>query len=241
MNKQDLAELDGLLSSASAVVSMREVHAGATGDDVIGLRHDVDDNPGSLDTAAEIAAWEAERGYTSTFFILHTASYWHRPDLVDVLSEIAGHGHEIGIHANAITYALKTGGDPVLILTGALEWLRRNGFEITGVAPHGDQLCYATAPEGQKLGFVNDELFTECPRPELGAPDRVIEYERTKVRLRPEPLSLFGLDYETYRLPHGRYLSDSGGKWNVPPASVMEGPGQLHILQHPDWWREAFA
>lgn len=234
MNRRDLIALDQLLSSASSVVSMREVHAGTRADDVIGLRHDVDDNQGSLDTALKIAHWESERGYRSTFFVLHTASYWQREDLAEILTEIEGLGHEVGIHANAIAFALRTGGDPALILIGAIEWLRRHDLQVTGVAPHGDELC-------RQVGFVNDEMFTECPRPDWGAPDRVLRHSGHRLRLRPEPLSMFGLDYEAYRLPRGRYLSDSGGAWNVPPASVKTGPGQLHILWHPDWWEAAFA
>lgn len=240
MNRDDLNELGRLLASARAVVAMRDVHEGVTDVDVIGLRHDVDDNPDSLQTAVRIAGWEAERGYRSTFFMLHTASYWSDTGFPEALEQIAGHGHEIGIHANAITVALTEGGHPADILTRAIEQLRSYGHDIDGVAPHGDRLCYATAPAGVRLGFVNDEIFTECERPELGAPDRSIFYEGVEVKLEPRPLADFGLSYETYRLPHGRYLSDSGGKWNIPIAEAAIGAGQLHILWHPDWWSEAF-
>jgi len=104
VNKTDLDELELLLSTASAVVSMREVHAGARADDIIGLRHDVDDNNGSLDTAALIAQWERDRGYRSTYFILHTAPYWQEKDTLQAALEIILEcGHEIGFHVNAIT------------------------------------------------------------------------------------------------------------------------------------------
>ena len=48
----DLEELDArLYSQADRVVPMRDVFKGDRGQRVIGLRHDVDDNPGSFDTA----------------------------------------------------------------------------------------------------------------------------------------------------------------------------------------------
>lgn len=239
---KDLDHFDAsVLAPAAAVVSMREVFLGANQADVIGLRHDVDDNQGSLANAVSLAGWEADRGYRSTYFMLHTASYWNWRDLPGALDQIAEHGHEIAIHANAITASLLHGGDPIQILTDAIEQLRATGHKVSGVAPHGDKLCYATAPEGQRLGFVNDEIFTECPRPELGPPDRAIVYGDRRLVLAPVPLSHFGLEYETYKLPHGRYLSDSGGSWNVPCESVTSGPGQLHVLQHPDWWGAAFG
>lgn len=238
MNAADLHELDRLLRSASAVVSMREVHASVRDPDVIGLRHDVDDNHGSFDTALRIAEWEHERGYRSTFFMLHTASYWTRDDFADTVGRIAAHGHEIGVHANAVAEALRHGGDPATILRQALDELRGRGFHVVGVAPHGDELC---RDRHGHVRFVNDEMFAECARPEMGAPDRILEHDGHTVRLRPKPLAAYGLEYETYRLPRGRYLSDSGGAWNIQPADLADGPGQLHILWHPDWWQEAFA
>jgi hypothetical protein len=233
MNERDLQQLDRLLSSAREVFCMRDIYEGATGGDVIGLRHDVDDNEDSLATAVKIAAWEAECGYRSTFFMLHSASYWTTPAFPAALEEISAYGHEIGIHANAIATALRDGGDPDEILATALAQLRGYGFPVIGVAPHGDELCH-------RVCFVNDEMFAECARPEMGEPDRLIAYDGRRFNLKPRPLADFGLEYETYRLPRGRYLSDSGGTWNVPPETVADGPGQLHILQHPDWWNDAF-
>lgn len=233
---RDLDELDRLiLSPAAAVVAMRDIHAGERDPNVIGLRHDVDDNRGSLDTATRIAGWEAAHGYRSTYFILHTAAYWRdEPRLRAALEQIAGHGHEIGIHCNAITAALEHGGDPHQILHAAIEQLRGYGYPVTGVVGHGDRLC-------RIAGFVNDEQFLECGRPQMGAPDRELAHAGRRLQLDPRPLAEFGLEYVSIWLPHDRYLSDSGGTWNLPPSSVPDGPGQLHVLQHPDWWGAAFA
>ncbi len=235
-NASDLEELDSLLlARADSVVAMHDVYQGRTDDRVIGLRHDVDDNQASLETAVKLAGWEAERGYRSTYFILHTAAYWDdEPRLRAALDQIAVRGHEIGIHADALTVALREGGDPAAILIAAITQLRGYGHPVYGVAGHGGELC------GQ-VGFVNDEIFSECARPEMGAPDRILTFEERTLRLAPRPLADFGLVYETYRLPRRRYLSDSGDHWNIRPARAADGPGQLHILMHPDWWEEAFS
>ncbi len=123
------------------------------------------------------------------------------------------------------------------MLESALARLRAWGHVVTGVAAHGDPLC-------RRVGFINDEVFAECPRPELGAPDRVLEFRGREVQLLPVPLAAYGLEYATERLPRALYLSDSGGVWNVPFPQIAErfpSPfGQLHILQHPCWWTRAF-
>lgn len=236
MRPSDLTELEGVLLQADSVVPMRDVHAGHSECGVIGLRHDVDDNPGSLDTAVQMALWEKERGFRSTYFLLHTAHYWSSASFQGNVQSIADCGHEIGIHANALTVALTSGGDPVDILQSAIEDLRTLGHSVTGVAPHGDKACY-------EYHFINDEMFAECPRRAYGSPTRKLAgLGGLSFDLDPQPLSLFGLEYETYRLPRGRYLSDSGGRWNIPPEQIAarDDVGQLHILQHPDWWAGLF-
>lgn len=239
MNRDDLEALDRVvLAKASAVVPLLAVHEGNNRPDVIGLRHDVDDNRGSLPTAVKIAEWEAEHGYRATFFILHTAHYWEDGStLRDALDRIAGHGHEIGIHANAVAAALRGQGDPNLILEQAIERLRGYGHQVQGVAPHGDELCRDS--EG-RVWFMNDEQFVECMRPELGSPDRILRNGETTVKLDPKPLAHFGLVYEAYRLPRDRYLSDTGGQWNIALEEAASRPGQLQVLWHPDWWADAF-
>jgi hypothetical protein len=89
---QDLQELDSrLLDKAVSVVPMGHIAGGQRWDRVIGLRHDVDN---VIEPAVEFAAWEAERGYRSTYFILHTAPYWKDKSLlVRSLELIAGCGH----------------------------------------------------------------------------------------------------------------------------------------------------
>ena len=226
----DLVALDGLLEQATAVVTMAEIHAGVTDPRIIGLRHDVDN---VIEPAVEMAAWEAERGYRSTYFVLHTAPYWRDKDLLyRSLEAIVDHGHEIGIHNNALAESVRTGRDPRSILVEAIVELHMLGHTVKGTVAHGDNDCYGA--DG-KVRFVNDELFTDCVRPELGNLDG----------LKREPLASFDLDYDANWLERGAYLSDSSGRWSAPGFDLVEQefpfPGQLHMLVHPDWWQEAFV
>lgn len=242
MRPDDLRKLGELLGSLSAVVPMKDVFYGDTDADVIAVRHDVDDNQGSWEAAKSFARWEYDHGYRTTYFLLHSASYWGQPWFWEDVKEIASLGHEIGIHCNAIAESVRYGGSPSALLSGVLREIRdRTGVPIIGEVAHGDELC--KDPEDRsKYRFVNDEMFTECARPEMGAPDRIIK--GTGLRLGPHPLSDYGLLYDSNRLPRRFYASDSGGRWSQPWGKTVEqglsGEGQLHLLIHPDWWTEAF-
>lgn len=254
----DLAEMDDrLLAEASAVVAMEDVHDGHRDPRSIGLRHDVDAGH-ALGTAVRIAEWEADRGYRSTFYILHTSPYWNAPGFVAKLDRIAELGHEIGIHTNALAESLRTGEDPDLILEGAISELRAYGFRIRGVAGHGDPFCNRDRGEGE-VTFANDEQFVECARPKEGPPDRVITRGNISLQLAPRRLADFGLDYEAIiaAYPWPFRISDSGGRWLNPGweetivkwtyerglgvTEESSGCRQLHFLWHPDWWAEAFT
>jgi len=232
----DLLKLDMLFRRADEVVAMREVHAGEHDPLVIGLRHDMDNQ---LEPSVELAEWEAERGYRATYFVLHDSGYWDAPDLRPALERIAELGHEVGLHANGIAEAITTGRDPDEIIHSALERLRGWGHHVTGVVAHGDERCYQHNGE---LAFVNDEQFTDCARPEVGAPDRRVV--GTHLTLAPAPLASFGLEYEANRLGRALYLSDSGGVWSEPFDEMAERfpsvDGQLHVLTHPCHWTPAF-
>jgi hypothetical protein len=238
----DLAELDArLLSRADRVVSMRDVFDGDTDPRTIGLRHDVDDNPRALDTALRMAEWEAARGYSSSYYLLHDSHYWDNgmPVVAPLLEEL---GHEVGLHVNAIAEALRQDRDPHDILRDALVELRATGVTVTGCVGHGDGLC-------RQAGFVNDEVFVESPRPDWGAPERTVSHAGVDVEIRPVSRAVYGLDYDAIWLPRGAYLSDSGGRWQNgysneafdQTAVGFPFDGQLHLLQHPDHWGRAFV
>jgi hypothetical protein len=243
--QRDLDRLRVLLERADEVVPIRD--AFARRDDwperFLALRHDMDHD---LENSVRLAEWESEHGFKATYYVLHTDWYWGdaangEPSrfVLRALDRIASLGHEIGVHNNAITAALRTDGDPVQILGRTLTALRRHGFDITGTVAHGDPLCHAA-------GYVNNEIFLECPRPALGAPDRVIAHvdEKTgqsmRVALRPVQMADLGLTHEANFVGQTHYLSDTGGKWSRPFSEVDsrfgdEG-GYLQILVHPVWW-----
>lgn len=230
----DLAELGEFLDLAARVVAMEDVlHSPWSAANVIGMRHDVDN---AITPAVDMAQWEADRGYRSTYFILHTAPYWEEKEtLKAALEVIADCGHEIGFHINAITAAIETGRDPIAIAAEAVGELRSYGYDVHGVVAHGDQACY-------QYGFINDELFIESARPAYGEPDRMIATPNLK--LAPISRRGLGFNYDPNWLPRGDYLSDSGGEWSQPwdevAARFPEETGQLHMLVHPDWWSNAF-
>ena len=235
----DLEELHArLLSQADRVVPMRDIAKGDIGRRVIGLRHDVDDNEGSFDTALKLAEWEFDHGYSSTYYLLHGSHYWTAENLVRAL-QFEELGHEVGLHVNAIAEALRLRRSPDWIIVEALGDLRSVGLRIEGCVAHGDQLCRANGD----LRFVNDEVFVESARPDVGAPDREITHGNCTVKLEPRPRSDYHLVYDANWLARHDYLSESGGRWSQPFDDVVSrfGHGQLHMLVHPDWWSAAFA
>lgn len=212
---------------------METIAAGDTDARTIGLRHDVDNE---LASALAFARWEAARGYRSTYFLLHSAPYWDAGDLPAAVTGLLALGHEVGIHNNAIAEHLRTGRDPHDILGEATERLRALGATVTGTVAHGDRLC-------RERSFINDELFEECVRfgDELwlgGGPHRIgaIPVER-------RPLAHHGLSYDSNWLHRPFYASDSGGVWQGCSDRVPghDFSGQMHLLIHPCWWKQAFA
>lgn len=233
----DLEEFDArLLSQADRVVPMYDVARGDTAPGTIGLRHDVDDNEGSLVTALHLAEWENEHGYSSTYFLLHGSHYWGA-EMLMAAERIEELGHEVGLHVNAIAEALRTNRDPRVILREAIDELR-TAARVVGCVAHGDDLCH-------RAWFVNDEMFSESARPSCGDPRRTIAFDGVSVNLHPVSRGDYGLEYDASWLSRGNYLSDSGGKWSQEFARVVEvfsqRSGQLHVLQHPDHWGHAFV
>jgi hypothetical protein len=232
--REDLEELGDFLHLAERVVPMYDVARGDTGAGVIGLRHDVDDNEGSLDTAVRMAEWEFEQGFASTYFLLHDSYYWGE-EVLFVAEQLEDLGHEVGLHINGIAESLRQHRDARLIVREAVDYLR-TAVRVVGCVAHGDHLC-------RKGHFVNDEMFTESRRPGYGDSDRQIVIDEMSTKINPVPRSDFGFEYDPNWLGRGNYLSDSGGKWSQPwcaIADVFPERSQLHMLVHPDWWSRAF-
>ena len=239
--RHDLEQLDRLLySRADRVVPMRDVWKGDTAAGAIGLRHDVDDNPGSFDTALAMAEWEMRRGYSSTWFLLHDSHYWTQDNLARTV-EFEEMGHEVAIHVNGIAEALRQNRDPVAIVAEALAELREF-VRVEGCVAHGDPWCYRNRKGFGPLDFVNDEMWLESQRPDMGDPCRIVSHDGVHVPIAPVSRVELGLGYDASWLSRGMYLSDSGGGWSPPLYEIAEafGNGQLHVLQHPDHWLSVF-
>jgi hypothetical protein len=235
----DLLDLDSLYARADRVIPMRDVWKGDTNQRAIAVRHDVDDNPGAFDTALRMAEWEFERGYSSTYYLLHSAGYWDADNLVRALT-FQELGHEVGVHVNAIAESLRRRRAPDWILLEALSDLRSVGLRIDGMAAHGDPLC---RDKQGRVRFVNDEMFLESRRPSMGSATRTVTHKKTTVMLEPQPRANYHLSYDASWLPRGDYLSDSGHVWSQEFDHVCRHwpkHGQLHMLVHPDWWVGAF-
>ena len=240
----DLAAIERLCGAA-VVLPLGDAHArrGDRPERLVALRHDLDHD---VEQAVRMARWEADRGWRSTYFVLHTEWYWGTrgprepsPYVLRALDDIATLGHEIGVHNNAVAAALGTGAPPASILADVLDGLRAHGFAITGTAAHGDPLA-------RRLGFVNYEMFRGCPSPDGKSPDRVLEaldpasHRRRRLRLEPVDMAAFGLEYEAYFLGHTQYLSEAEGRWNHQPdelaAAFGRDGGFLQVLTHPVHW-----
>ncbi len=245
----DLGQLDGILRQADAVISVRglmELPARGRPPRLVALRHDTDSD---IDNAVRFAEWEASHGYRASYYVLHTDWYYRGrasgpPScyVLRALGRIQALGHEIGLHNNAITVALRTGRDPAEVLDTEIAYLRRAGFDVVGTAAHGDALC-------RTLGYNNGELFVETPRPANGEPNRTItgadpaSGRPVRCDLRPVPMRSLGLSYEANFAVNRHYITDSHGRWNRPLQVAAEefarNDAVLKFLIHPAWW--AFA
>ena len=213
------AEYERFLDRVSGrdVVPLRDFARGL-GD--LALRHDVDDR---LDSALALARLEHERGLRTTYFVLHSAPYYSRPNLLDSLRELESLGHEVGWHNDLVTLALVHGVDPGPYLRGELERLRGGEIDVVGVAAHGSPWCH-------RLGFHNDYAFADLPQPRPGFPTRF------------EPIGTladFGFAYDAYSLGEDAYFSDSRFERGrrAHPADFQLEPGKRTIvLTHPCHW-----
>jgi hypothetical protein len=219
------------------VVPLREFSSTRSGSQaVVALRHDVDYR---LDSALAMARLEHERGLSATYFVLHTAQYWARQDLVSSLLRLQdGHGHEVGWHNDLVTLECVYGGDARGFLAEQLERFRAAGIRIEGSASHGSPYCY-------RFGYHNNYFFADFDNEEQpGLPNsRVVETQRGLCRIPKGRLADFGFLYEAYHLDHDLYFSDAsfderGLRWHTDRLdfdTLVSGKRAI-ILVHPCHW-----
>jgi hypothetical protein len=218
------------------VVPLRDFREkAAVGGAVVGLRHDVDV---SLANALELARLEHARGLRATYFVLHTASYWSSPRLLDHLLQFQNeYGHEIGWHNDLVTLECVQGVDARTYLAEQLERLRSAGISIVGSSAHGSASCY-------RFGYHNNYFFSDFDGEVVpGFPNTdTVETMRGRVQIPKARLGEFGFDYEAYHLGEHLYFSDttkaSGLRWHPDEfdSTGLDAGQKVIILTHPCHW-----
>jgi hypothetical protein len=112
------------------------------------LRHDVDsDMRGQLDQAE----MEAARGIKSTFFTLHTTSYYgtfkdgvlHRnKSMLEIYRAIQDMGHEIALHTDGLHLFQNLNINGAEAIVTEIKWLRDNGIDLVGTTAHNSPAAY---------------------------------------------------------------------------------------------------
>ncbi|MGI0024748.1 MAG: hypothetical protein ACREA4_06330 [Nitrososphaera sp.] len=189
-----------------------------------GIRHDVDHD---IDNALLIAEAEAKRGFKSTYFLLTPGSYGeamnyygslkdglivHDDTLIDKCKTFLELGHELGLHNDLVSLALKTKQDPAKLLEREVNFFARNSVTLVGTAAHG-------SPLARQLRYNNREIFRSCIREgwEFG---REVVYQGWAVKLHTLKLDNYGFKYEAYCLPRDSRLSESGRHWGGLVAGI---------------------
>jgi len=171
-----------------------------------------------MDRALLMAQIEYSLDIQSTYFVLHTAKYYRSETFIRNCREVQDLGHEVGLHNNILTVAMKTKHRPRTILERELQYLRKNGVKIFGTAAHGDRAC-------REFTYVNYEIFRDCT-----PPYREERQEFRGIKLHSLRLDSYGL-YEAYFLPRDHYITDGSGIWRCLRGTDDEW--------HPDFVKHA--
>lgn len=231
--------------------TIRELHRDP-GLEGIGLRHDVDYD---VEAAVALGRAEADAGCRSTFYLLHSATYWGAPAFAEACQCLIGLGHEVGLHLNVLAEWYEGRIDSLAERLGqVLSDLRSLGFEVTGCAAHGDPSCYrgqfanhwmleelrGANPALTETGVSAEGIRDERPRFQLRYPEthRLTRAGGDEVPLWSLAMGNFGLEYHAVHVRHSHYFSDSGGSWKrtPDPRSVSYQGGRWQVLMHPEYW-----
>ncbi|MEI6048928.1 MAG: hypothetical protein WCS03_08530 [Bacteroidota bacterium] len=207
---------------------------------VISLRYDIDEN---INGAMKIAYRENKYGIKSTFFVLHTASYYgvtlhgdfkRNENIIYYIKKIQdSFGHEIGFHNDLVTLQLVYGISPKEYLKNELAYLRENDIHIWGTTYHGSGYCYI-------YKYYNAYFWKEYP-------DNGWNYEyltkgyRT-IQIEKDNLVNYNFEYEGGLLDQDYMFADcnfvDGKRWNMGMVNLDTiKPGKkVIILFHPANW-----
>ncbi|SFH81171.1 hypothetical protein SAMN05192551_103131 [Tindallia magadiensis] len=210
------------------------------------LRHDIDHD---YETAIKMAEWENKNDLRANYCLLHSAWYYgefqngrynHTEELVQLCTKIKDLGHEVSLHNNLLTLALKENVDYKEVLKRELDFFTSLGVQIQGTSSHGDRLC-------RELNYRNYEIFKEAVGSEYGG-NRLITYneKESEVEVGKASMSELNLLYEAYDIWMDTYISDAGGTLKTV-KNMEQRHGHLKndhekansivgILTHPIWW-----
>lgn len=203
---------------------------------MIGFRHDVDCHPFK---ALEMAKFEHDYNFRTTFYILATAEYYgkitkrgaHRFRCLDeIYQKISNYHHEIGIHSDLLTIMIKYHLNPLEFNKEEMDYYKSIGIDVNGTSSHGSKIARETVP--------NYQVFSDFATKEF------VLYDGRRFKLGEYSLNRYGFDYESYHIDYNKYFSDRGGVWNVPGGFEQvlneldnSKPGdRIQILLHPVWW-----
>ena len=214
---------------------------------VIGLRHDIDY---SLTKALEFARFEHLTGLRSTYFILHTASYYlldsnfktiHNPKILDQLKILQDTlEEEIGWHNDLITLQVVYAANSHDFLKNELDWLRNNSINIQSSSAHGSHFCPV-------FHYLNWYFFHEFENDTLPgfSNNMFIPMGQDTITIMKGYETEYLLDNEAYHVEHNKYFSDvlrpDGSRWNVDDFNfdTLVPGDRVEILIHPIWWHNS--
>jgi hypothetical protein len=210
---------------------------------IISLRHDVDDN---INSAIKFAYLENKYGIKSTYFILHTATYYgitnrdyfkRNDDVLYFIKKIQEYGHEIGWHNDLVTLQIMYGLDPREFLKNELAWLRENGILIYGTTSHGSGFC-------DIYHYINSYFWDDVIGNSEGKYYN-FEYIKkgfTTFKIEKDSLKNYNLEYEGLLMHSDYFFADcdwpGGKRWHMGMVNLDTiKPGKkVIILLHPQHW-----
>lgn len=150
-------------------------------------RHDVDVSP---EAAVQMAAFEAERGIHSTFYVMTTSPFYPANESVMLAAELVNYGHDVGLHLQVDEVVTRAE-----LLGCAVSFHRPNDFVLWRDFADIDS-AYAFKWRGR---YISDSrgVFAH------GDPEDRFDGKPLQVNLHPEWWFekdwADGIDYDTYR------------------------------------------
>lgn len=205
---------------------------------IVGLRHDVDNNPIA---AMQMANIESEYNIRATYYMLATAWYYgyfnngtitRYPCMERVYHHLHALNNEIGIHNDLIAVMISHEMDPFLFNHNELDYYASLGIPIYGSVGHGSFIASQTVH--------NSQIFSDFAKSDF------IVYDGKSYPIGEHTMAEYGFSYEANYIDMSISFSDSGGTWDIEGGfdQVLDSlkiskPGdRVQILIHPCWWGE---